>query len=224
MKENLLTELKKVREHIEQPKKDGTNPMFRSSYVTLDGVVKAVDDAIIKSKALISWYQKMEGTDLVTYVLAPDGENFKEYAIGSSPIASNLGNKGTNEAQAMGSALTYAKRYSLAMAFGITSEIDDDGNNATGSINRPNLASNTLKNSIVTIANKVAEMAQSDRVSVLEGAFNNFGASYNNGEIMQTLTTSQANSIIKYLKDQLIDLQNKAMDNEVAQKIESENN
>ena len=36
-----------------------------------------------------------------------------------------------NDPQAFGSAITYAKRYSLATAFGIASDIDDDGNAGT---------------------------------------------------------------------------------------------
>ena len=35
-------------------------------------------------------------------------------------------------AQGMGSAITYARRYSLSSAFGIASDVDDDGNEASG--------------------------------------------------------------------------------------------
>ena len=38
----------------------------------------------------------------------------------------------SNKPQAVGSAITYAKRYALSAIFGITSDKDDDGNEATG--------------------------------------------------------------------------------------------
>ena len=42
----------------------------------------------------------------------------------------------SNKPQAVGSAITYAKRYTLSAIFGITSDKDDDGNEATG-LNKP---------------------------------------------------------------------------------------
>ncbi|MFM9746012.1 ERF family protein, partial [Streptomyces brasiliscabiei] len=54
-----------------------------------------------------------------------------------SKVADDLGNRGTNSAQAEGSALTYARRYSLSMAFWIASDVDDDGNGASGSNRKP---------------------------------------------------------------------------------------
>ena len=41
------------------------------------------------------------------------------------------GNKGTNEVQVFGSALTYMKRYALAAMLGVAGDEDDDGNSAT---------------------------------------------------------------------------------------------
>ncbi|MCT2883007.1 ERF family protein, partial [Lentilactobacillus buchneri] len=40
---------------------------------------------------------------------------------------------GKNDAQAFGSAETYARRYTLSAVFGVTSDVDDDGNSATKS-------------------------------------------------------------------------------------------
>ena len=41
-----------------------------------------------------------------------------------------MAQKGMNQAQALGSAQTYARRYSLSSFLGIASESDDDGNGA----------------------------------------------------------------------------------------------
>ena len=42
-----------------------------------------------------------------------------------------------NDPQSIGSAITYAKRYALSAIFGITSDQDDDGNEATQTKKQP---------------------------------------------------------------------------------------
>lgn len=43
---SLYKALSEFRQNIKQPAKDGKNPYFKSSYVTLEGVIKAVDEAM----------------------------------------------------------------------------------------------------------------------------------------------------------------------------------
>ena len=93
--------------NVQQPEKDGKNPHFRSSYVTLDGTVKAIQD----------------GVGVVTIIFHTSGQ-FIEF----EPFILPLDKK---TAQGVGSALTYSKRYALSAAFGIVSDVDDDGNEAT---------------------------------------------------------------------------------------------
>lgn len=117
-----------VRKHIVQPTKDAKNPFFKSNYVTLEGVVKAIDEAIEKSGEQIFWTQEVisdETNNMVgvkTYVLHSSGQ-FLEYDELKLPTTKR-------DAQAFGSASTYAKRYALSSVFGITSDVDDDGNKA----------------------------------------------------------------------------------------------
>ena len=47
-----------------------------------------------------------------------------------------------NDPQVLGSLITYLKRYQLAALMGISSEVDDDGNKATGA-NKNNGQANT---------------------------------------------------------------------------------
>lgn len=42
----LFKGLSAFHKNIEQPKKDASNPFFKSNYVTLEGVEKAIDKAI----------------------------------------------------------------------------------------------------------------------------------------------------------------------------------
>lgn len=116
--------LSAVQGAIEQPRKDASNPMFKHGYVTLDAVVSSLNNAIKKSEAKIFWSNVVKDQIMYTDVWGY-GDHLQ---LAGSSIANDLGNRGTNSAQAEGSALTYARRYSLSMAFGITSDVDDDGN------------------------------------------------------------------------------------------------
>lgn len=128
----VATELLKVRKSLVQPVKDASNPQFRSSYVTYDAVVKAVDDAIKASEAELVWTQEVKDSQLFTVLLTDDDR----LDLGGVEIISARQQKGQGwvdaslDPQAQGSGLTYAKRYSLALAFGVASDVDDDANRA----------------------------------------------------------------------------------------------
>lgn len=122
--QNIFEALSAVQGAIEQPRKDGTNPLFKHGYVTLDAVVSSLNNAIKKAEAKIFWSNVVKDQIMYTDVWGY-GEHLQ---LAGSNIANDIGNRGTNSAQAEGSALTYARRYSLSMAFGITSDLDDDGN------------------------------------------------------------------------------------------------
>lgn len=124
---NLYEALAETQNNIEQPKKDASNPMFKSSYVTLDAVINSIVSARKKAGAKFFFTNVVDNGVMLTRII---GYGDTIDLIGSN-IANDLGNRGTNSAQAEGSALTYARRYSLSMAFGIASDIDDDGNAAS---------------------------------------------------------------------------------------------
>lgn len=132
---NLYLALGAVQRAIVQPKKDAKNPMFKSSaYVTLDAVVSTINNAIRDAGAEFFWTNQIR--DGLMYTIINDGVT--EIELAGTPVATDLGNRGTNSAQSMGSAITYARRYSLSMAFGIASDTDDDGNGFNQSNNNNN--------------------------------------------------------------------------------------
>lgn len=126
---NLYEALAETQNHIEQPKKDASNPMFKSSYVTLDAVINAIVNARKSSGAKFFFTNIVQDGIMITRIIGY-GDTLD---LSGSKVADDLGNRGTNSAQAEGSALTYARRYSLSMAFGIASDVDDDGNGASAS-------------------------------------------------------------------------------------------
>lgn len=153
---NLYEALAETQNNIEQPKKDASNPMFKSSYVTLDAVINAIVKARKASGAKFFFTNVVEDDYMITRIIGYD----TTLDLKGSKVADDLGNRGTNSAQAEGSALTYARRYSLSMAFGIASDVDDDGNGASGS-NRKPATPETISQEKVTLLEKlIADTSQ----------------------------------------------------------------
>ena len=104
--------------------KDKTNPAFRSKYADLGACIEAVIDALNENG--IALIQKQHphdgGVTVETVFVHESGEVFSAGML-SVPAAKQ-------DPQGYGSALTYARRYSLMAACGIAPE-DDDGNAAS---------------------------------------------------------------------------------------------
>ena len=107
--------------------KNSTNPHFKSQYVDLAGCIEAVLDALHNhGLALIQKTHECEsGVKVETVFLHESGEEM------SGGIIHVPADKQTP--QGYGSALTYARRYSIMSATGIAPE-DDDGNAGTKSM------------------------------------------------------------------------------------------
>lgn len=113
------------RSQLVQPIKDKTNPFLKNKYVPLEGVVEAVDKGIHGTG--LTYTQSVSGGDksiTVTTVIMHESGEWLELDGLTLPMAKQ-------DAQAGGSAITYARRYSLSAAFGITSDTDDDGDTAS---------------------------------------------------------------------------------------------
>lgn len=122
----LYKALSLFRKNIKQPAKDGKNPYFKSSYVTLEGVIKSVDEAM--SGTGLSFVQEVatiNGLPSVRTMLMHEGGGTMATEWLSLPL------KQSATPQDVGSLITYAKRYQLAGFMGISSDVDDDGNQAS---------------------------------------------------------------------------------------------
>lgn len=104
--------------------KQSNNPHFKSRYADLATCVEAVIDALNDNGiALIQQTSECDsGVIVETVFIHESGETF---SAGKLHVPASK-----HDAQGYGSALTYARRYSLMAACGIAPE-DDDGNAAT---------------------------------------------------------------------------------------------
>jgi hypothetical protein len=106
------------------PKGD-TNPFFQSKYAGLPDVVGTASPVLSKNGLAVSQFivQNELGEDcLKTYLLHSSGQ-FIEHSM--KMYLTKL------DSQGMGSATTYARRYSYMSVLGLVADEDDDGNKAS---------------------------------------------------------------------------------------------
>lgn len=117
-----MSEFQKI---VKQPLKDAKNPFFKSTYVPIQSVVEVVTVAC--AQVGLSFMQFPVSQDnkigISTLVMHNSGEFIHTEPIFVTPTK--------QDPQAAGSAITYLRRYSLSAVFGITSDVDDDGNKAS---------------------------------------------------------------------------------------------
>jgi hypothetical protein len=138
---NIATALVKAQKAFGPALKSSTNPHFKSRYADLSACVEAVIDALNNNGiALIQQNQPSpDGVIIETIFLHESGESLN---CGQLFVPANK-----HDAQGFGSALTYARRYSLMAACGIAPE-DDDGNTAS---RRPQVNESALVDHLAAI-------------------------------------------------------------------------
>lgn len=96
------------------------NPHFKSKYADLAGIRDTVTPVLSKHGLSIVQFTQLTniGFCLITRLLHESGQ----YIEGQYPLPELL-----DKPQAMGSAVTYARRYTLSAMCGIAAEEDDDG-------------------------------------------------------------------------------------------------
>ena len=108
---------------IGNAKKQATNPHYKTKYANLESVIEATKDALNEQGIVIiqTVSQVYSGViNVVTRLMHESGEYIED--IASAPLTKQ-------DAQGVGSAVTYLRRYSLAAICSITQE-DDDGESA----------------------------------------------------------------------------------------------
>ena len=101
--------------------KDKINPAFRSKYADLSACLEAVDAALLANGIALyqETFEDTAGVTVETVLLHESGETIRSGRL-HVPASKQ-------DPQGYGSALTYARRYSLMTCCGIAAE-DDDGN------------------------------------------------------------------------------------------------
>lgn len=182
-----ITEINKAlnnfHKEVKQPFKDKNNPFYKSKYVPLENVAEAIDKTSTKFGLTYTQYpvSNEKGEVGVATILHHESGEYMEYP----PL---MVKPEKNTPQGVGSAITYSRRYSLSAVFGITSDQDDDGNEASGKRsnqnnqrqnyrqnNTPKMASSqtigTLKQQIINITSLMKENGKANSQQEVEEKF-----------------------------------------------------
>jgi len=119
-KETIYTALLAFQELGISIKKDGTNPHFKNKYATLDEILGKVKPPLSKLGVWIGWLGDEDG-NAITLVL--------RHVKSETEITSTVPYIQKQDAQKLGSNITYNKRYSVVSALALEDE-DDDGTKA----------------------------------------------------------------------------------------------
>jgi len=156
MKEmNLIESLAKAQSEMTHAHFDQTNPHFKSKFASLKSVIDAVKPALNNNGIFLLQVSHPVETGVGIETIFCKGDEKLSTGIVVAPVDKA-------NAQGLGSALTYAKRYSLAMATSISADSDDDGNaaaanppkNSTGRKPQSVVATVIQEEGIVVDANK----------------------------------------------------------------------
>ena len=126
---NLAMALAKAQNQMSLAQKSVQNPHLRNSYADLTSVWDACRDALTDNELSLSQLPTTELVDgtLVVGLTSMLMHSSGEY-VSTRMHAPAIGNRGVNDLQAMGSVITYLRRYALSAMVGVATGDDDDGN------------------------------------------------------------------------------------------------
>ena len=118
---NLTKSLLQFHKEIGKIAKTSTNPFFKSKYADLPSILDAINEPLQNAGLVIVSIPDNDG--LTTLLLhSESGEYISANAI-MKPVK--------NDPQAIGSAITYQRRYSIGSILNLNIDDDDDGNKAS---------------------------------------------------------------------------------------------
>ena len=121
---SIYKKLFEAKKEIGKISKDSKNPFFKSNYLSLNGLIDAVETVLQKHDLLL--LQPIKDGEVITVII--DSES-KEEPHEKNSVYSSIALPNITDPQKLGSAITYYRRYTLQSLLGLQAE-DDDGNMA----------------------------------------------------------------------------------------------
>jgi hypothetical protein len=132
--DKLAPALLEAQKAIRGAKKDAENPFLKNKYADLASVFEAVKKPLNEQGIIIiQGMGAVDGKTTMTTVLMHTSGQF----IAAEGFLPPIDPKGINAAQAMGSAISYMKRYQLQAIAGCVGDGEDDDGQAAGSSEPP---------------------------------------------------------------------------------------
>ncbi|QDX91102.1 recombinase (plasmid) [Brevibacillus laterosporus] len=187
--------------------KDANNPFFKNTYATLDQIIDEVRPILQKNGLSILQLPGGDGEKVAlrTLLIHQSGEWIESEPLSMKPVK--------NDPQSVGSAITYARRYSMAAFLSLNTGEDDDGNAATHKRAPNNTPQNKSQPS--NNGNKASE-AQIKKLNTVMSKLISFGGTREQicnwlmqkedvGQFnsMKDLTSAQVSKAIQYIESSI---------------------
>jgi hypothetical protein len=120
---NIAGALVKFQASVSKVAKEANNPFFKSKYASLANILDTIQKPLSECGLAISQFP--DANALTTIILHAESGEWMESSY-VMPVAKQ------NDPQAMGSAITYARRQSIGSILNLNIDDDDDGEKAMG--------------------------------------------------------------------------------------------
>jgi hypothetical protein len=120
---NIAGALVKFQASVSKVAKESNNPFFKSKYASLANILDTIQKPLSECGLAISQFP--DANALTTIIVHAESGEWMESSY-VMPVAKQ------NDPQAMGSAMTYARRYALGSILNLNIDDDDDGEKAMG--------------------------------------------------------------------------------------------
>ena len=120
---NIACALVKFQASVSKVAKESNNPFFKSKYASLANILDTIQKPLSECGLAISQFPDADA--LTTIIVHSDSGEWMESSY-VMPVVKQ------NDPQAMGSAITYARRYALGSILNLNIDDDDDGEKAMG--------------------------------------------------------------------------------------------
>lgn len=121
---SIYKKLFEAKKDIGKISKDSKNPFFKSNYLSLNGLIDAIEEVLNKNGLLL--LQPIIDNKVRSMII--DSE--KDGSLDSHYVISEMTLPNITDPQKLGSAITYFRRYTLESLLGLKAD-DDDGNLAS---------------------------------------------------------------------------------------------
>ena len=131
-KKEIFEQFRAAQSQFKAVLKDAVNPFYKSKYASLSSVLEAVLEPLNKNGLSLS--QSVEDDKMITIIRNNGGEEIISKSPFIIPKTVKEVGKGNfvlmdeTDPQVIGKVETYARRYGLQLALGLTAEDDEDGN------------------------------------------------------------------------------------------------
>lgn len=119
---NIAKALQVFQLKMEKVGKDSSNPFFKSKYASLSNILEHIQMPL--QECNLAFSQHPDNASLTTILIHTESGEYLQSSY-LMPIVK------ANDPQAVGSSITYARRYALGAILGLNIDEDDDGNKAS---------------------------------------------------------------------------------------------